>query len=256
MTMNLAIDGLSAYILVFCRMGGMVFFNPLLARKNIPSQFNVALVLGITVLITPMLGWTPPANFTDFMFLWMMMKELFVGVACGFVFQIFYYLLLTAGDVVDMGFGLSMAKAFDPASNVQMSVSGNLFQMLFVVYFFATDSHLTFIKLMVSTYDLVGVGAVSFGADVGRFLFNLFSSTFMLVMQLAMPFIAASFILEISMGILMKLIPQINVFSIHFQFKIILGFILLFLFIGPTAQFIETYIRTMLISMQSLLGVI
>ncbi|WP_099205305.1 flagellar biosynthetic protein FliR [Scatolibacter rhodanostii] len=256
MTSSVIIESLSTYILVFCRMGGMIFFNPLLSRKNIPSQVKTALVMGITLLITPSLSATAPSEFTDFVFIWTMIKELFVGFAFGTVFQFFYYMLFAAGDIVDMGFGLSMAKAFDPGANIQVSMSGNIFQILFIMYFFVNNCHLILIKLMVSSYDLVNLGAVTFGSSVGSFMMTLFSSVFTLSIQLALPFIAASFILEISMGLLMKLIPQINVFSIHFQFKVVFGILLLFLFAEPTASFINKYINTMFMSMQELLGVI
>ncbi len=256
MTVSIDIDKISIYILVFCRMAGMIAFNPLFSRKNIPSRVRMTLVVGITLLITPTLVPALPENFTDFYFIWTMVKELLAGLALGVLFQMFYYLLFTAGDVVDLGFGLSMAKAFDPGTNIQVSMSGNIFQLLFVIYFFATNSHLLLIKLMASSYKLVGMGAVTFGADVGSFFMTLFSSTFLLAMQLALPYIAASFILEISMGILMKLIPQINVFSINFQFKVIFGVLLLFLFAGPTAEFINRYTQIMFDQMQNLLGVV
>ena len=164
------------------------------------------------------------------------------------------YLLFMVGDIIDTGFGLSMAKVFDPGTSLQTSLSGNLMQMLFVLYFFATDSHLVFVRLMAASYDVVGVGAVEFGAQVGSFMMTLFSSAFTLAMQLTLPFLAASFVLEIAMGVLMKLIPQINVFVIHFQFKILLGLVLLFLFASPTANFVQNYMNTMFSKMQQLLG--
>lgn len=252
---DILIEGLSTYILVFCRIGGMIFFNPVLARRDLPSTVRVALVLCTTLLITPTLAAPAPAAFNDLVFLWAMVKELAVGFACGILFQFFYYMLFAAGDIIDMGFGLSMAKAFDPATNIQVSVSGKLLQLLFMMYFFATNSHLVFIYLMRSSYDMVGIGAVTFGANIGSFMMTLFSSVFMLAMQLALPYIAASFILEIAMGLLMKIIPQINVFAIHFQFKVLLGLLLLFLFAEPTSLFIREYISTMFSSMQNLLGI-
>lgn len=251
MSVQGVVEGLVVYMLVFARIGGMILFNPLLSRKNIPTQVKLALILGITILLAPGLESTLPANLTDFALIFAMVQELLVGVACGFVFQVFYFLLFTAGDVVDMGFGLSMAKAFDPGTNIQASLSGNLFQLLFILYFFATDCHLVMIRIMAASYDLVGIGAVSFGADVGRFALDLFITAFSLIMRLAVPFIAASFVLEFAMGILMKLIPQINVFSIHFQLKIIFGFCLLFLFAGPTSEFLKQYIDTLMVSMQN-----
>lgn len=254
MDLKVFINDINIYALVFCRVGGMLLFNPLIQRKNIPGQFKLALVLGITVLLAPGIGGAADSAFpSGLLLLFAMIKELALGAVCGYVFQVFYLLLSTAGDLIDMGFGLSMAKAFDPGTNMQLSITGNFFQLLFAVYFFATDSHLVFIKLIASSYDIVGPGSIAFGPDIARFGMTLFVSAFSLVLHLALPFAAASFVLEIAMGILMKLIPQINVFSIHFQVKILLGVVLLFVFAVPITSFLQQYIDTMLAETANLL---
>ncbi|MEG2103978.1 MAG: flagellar biosynthetic protein FliR [Oscillospiraceae bacterium] len=253
---NLTINDINLFALVFCRIGGMIIFNPLLSRKNIPAQFKIAFIIGLTLLVVPTLTATEAAALEGISLFAAMVKELLAGFCFGILFQIYYYMLFTAGDVIDMGFGLSMAKAFDPASNLQISISGNLFQLMFVVYFFITNCHLIFIKLIISTFDVVGIGGLTLGANVGSFICTQFVAAFGLIMHLAIPFVAASFVLEIAMGILMKLIPQINVFSIHFQLKIILGFFLLFAFAVPTTDFIQSYINELFVQMQNLLRVV
>ncbi|NLL46721.1 MAG: flagellar biosynthetic protein FliR [Clostridiales bacterium] len=256
MALQLLVDNLNAYMLVFCRMGGIIFFNPLLSRKNIPTQFRIALVLGITILLTPGLDDSYATQLTQMLpMLFAMMKELVIGMAFGLVFQIFYYLLFTAGEVIDMGFGLAMAKAFDPGTNLQLSASGNILQLVFVLYFFSVNGHLLLIKIMASSYGIIGMGAVSFGPEIGTYIVSVFVEVFSLAMRLALPFIAASFVLEIAMGILMKLIPQINVFSLHFQIKILFGFTLLFLFAVPITEFLDSYIYNMFASLRKLLEV-
>lgn len=255
MALSFSLDAVNLFALVFCRVGGMFFFNPLLSR-NMPAQVRAGLVLLLTLVISPV---TPAAGIESlegFTLLFLMLKELFGGLCFGFLFSIYYYLLFTAGDVIDMGFGLSMAKAFDPATSIQISLSGNFFQLLFALYFFVTNCHLIFIRLIRSTFDIVGIGTMSFGADMGSFISTQFVSAFALIMHLALPFIAASFVLEITMGLLMKLIPQINVFSVHFQFKIILGLGLLFLFAVPVTDFIQSYTNELFVQMQNLLKVL
>ncbi len=250
------LDDLNAYVLVFCRVAGMFLFNPLLSRSNIPTQFLVSIVLGITMLITPGVTSTTALEAGAPMLISLMVLELLVGFACGYVFQVFYYLLFTAGDAIDMGFGLAMAKSFDPSSNIQMSMSGNLFQIIFVMYFFVTGSHRIFIMLINSSYDVVSMGGATFGADVGSFIATTFVAAFGLIMQLALPFMAAVLVLEISIGILMRFIPQINVFAIHFQFKILFGITLLFLFSQPVNHFMRDYINQLFMQLQSLLAVL
>ncbi len=243
MSGQLLIEGLGAYILVFCRMGSMLFFNPLLARKNVVSSIKIGLALGLTLIITPTLDVSQIEAFEGLVFLFAMVKEFMVGFAAGLVFQIFYYMLFAAGDIIDMGFGLSMAKMFDPGTNIQASVSGNLFQIIFVLYFFATDSHLTFIRIMVSSYDIVSIGAVTVGQDVAHFIMTMFVSAFSLIIKLCVPFMVATFVLEVALGVLMKLSPQINIFTIHFPLKIFLGLLLLFAFAVPVGNFMENYIK-------------
>ena len=86
-------ENLGAYILVFCRMGSMLFFNPLLARKNVVSSVKSALALGLTLIITPTLNVSQIEAFEGLVFLFAMLKEFLVGFAAGLVFQIFYYML-------------------------------------------------------------------------------------------------------------------------------------------------------------------
>lgn len=243
MTGQILVEGLGAYILVFSRFGSMLFFNPLLARKNVLSSIKVALAIGLTLIITPTLDVSNVQSFDGLVFLFAMVKEFMVGFAAGLIFQMFYYMLFAAGDIIDMGFGLSMAKAFDPGTSIQSSISGKLFELLFVLYFFATDSHLTFIRIMVSSYDVVSVGAVTIGQDIAHFVMTMFVSAFSLIIKLCAPFIVATFVMEVALGVLMKLSPQINIFSIHFPLKIFLGFLLLFAFAVPVGNFMENYVE-------------
>lgn len=244
---------LLTYVLVFFRMAGFLAFNPLLSQNNIPRQFKVALILGMTFFAAPAasVGYTPPT--TDAGFLWAMLCELTLGLGVGFIFQCFYYMLFFVGDIADQGFGLSMAKAFDPETNIQSSLSGRLLQFLFVCYFFAANGHLVFIQIAVSSYDFIGIGAQTFFENAPSFLISLFIQVFALAVQLLAPFLVATITLEAAMGILMKLIPQINVFVVHFQFKIIFGFTLLLLYSKPISNFILNYQTIMFQQMQKLL---
>lgn len=251
--MEFSTQTLLLYVLVFFRMAGFLVFNPLFAQHGIPGQVRVGIMLAMTFFVAPTLAsqYTPPA--TDAMFVWNMVCELAFGLGVGFVFQCFYYMLFFVGDVADQGFGLSMAKAFDPETNIQSSMTSRLLQFIFVAYFFAANGHLIFLQIAVSSYRFVGIGADGFFTNAPGFLISLFIQVFSLAMQLLAPFLVATVTLEVGMGVLMKLIPQINVFVIHFQLKIVLGFILLFLYVRPICNFILNYETIMFQQMQKLL---
>lgn len=250
MSINVAFESLLVYILVFARMGGMIFFCPFLARRNVPSQIRVALVLGMTLILAPTMNPAEILQFSDIEMIVAILKELLVGVVCSFVFQIFYYLLFFAGDLMDMQFGMSMAKVFDPGSNIQMSVSGNLLSIMFMLFLFATDSHLLLIKIFASSYQIIPIGVPAINGDISGFFLSLFISTFSMLIRLTLPFIAAEFTMEVGMGVLMKLIPQIHVFVINIQFKMLMGILLLLVFAQPVADFLDIYMETMMKTME------
>lgn len=151
---------------------------------------------------------------------------------------------------MDMHFGLSMAKVFDPGTSIQASMSGNLLNAMFLLYFFATDSHLLLIRIFIDSFRILPVGAVSLSAETPQFFIELFIAAFSMILRLALPFVAAEVVLELITGVLMKLIPQIHVFVINMQMKVALGFILLLAFSGPITSFLDNYMRVMLENMQ------
>lgn len=251
--MTFDMQSLMAYILVFCRMGGMIFFNPLLMRKEVPAAVRAALAAGLTLVIAPNVSEGAPVALENLALVFELSKELFVGILCGFIFQIYYYLLFFIGDVMDTEFGLSMAKVFDPSTSIQMSISGGLLQFIFALYIFATDSHLLLIRIFASSYDVVPLGQLFVGAEAPGFVISQFISVFSLVIRLGLPFIAASVVLQVAMGVLMKLIPQINVFVLNIQMKIFLGLFMMFLFAGPIGVFVENYTKYMFDAMSEAL---
>lgn len=246
--MTIEFESLQTFLLVFVRMAAMLLFNPLLSRRNIPSRVTMGLVLALTLMIAPNI--LPAPAFTPFDTVLAIAREIFVGFTCGFVFQIFYLLLFFVGDFMDMQFGLSMAKVFDPGTNIQASISGKLFNIMFVLYFFATGSHLIMIRIFASSYLILPAGASGMTLNAAQFVIEIFIAAFSLIIRLAIPFVVAEFTVEIAMGVLMKLIPQIHVFVINMQIKVGLGLLLLILFAQPVSSFMDNYLVLMLENMQ------
>lgn len=238
------------YLLVFVRMSGLILFNPLFARRNTPTQFKMGLVLALTLILSPtQIG--QPTVFDGFRLIEAMSRELFIGFCCGSVFQVFYYMIFFAGDVIDTQFGLSMAKVFDPGTNIQMSVTGNWFSITFIVYIFLTDSHLLMIRIFAASYDIIPLGARGIVMTAAaQFIMELFAEVFILAIRLALPFVAVEFIMEVCMGILMKLIPQIHVFVINIQLKLLMGLVLLLLLAAPVTGFLQSYMDQMYRNME------
>lgn len=247
--MTISFDGFYIYILVFARIAGMLFFNPLLSRRNVPTQIRASLVLLLTVLVSPAVD--PSAIDPRSLDIALgIVKELFMGFLCGFVYQVFYYMLLFVGDWMDTEFGMAMAKVFDPATNIQVSVSGQLLTLLFTCYIFATDSHLVLIQMFALSFKLVPLGAVAISPEAFQFALALFVDVFSLALRLILPFVVIEFSLQIVLGIMMKLVPQIHIFVINYQIKQGMGLVMLLLFCPIISSFIDNYITIMLENLQ------
>ncbi|MEG1874199.1 MAG: flagellar biosynthetic protein FliR [Angelakisella sp.] len=246
--MTLQFDGFQTFLLVFVRMVSMLAFQPLLARKNLPRRVVAGLALCLTILLAGIV--TPAPDYVPMDMALAIAREVFVGFVCGFVFQIFYYMLFFVGDFMDMQFGMSMAKVFDPGTNLQISISGNVLNIIFVLYFFATGSHLVMLRLFASSYQIIPAGVEGLNLQISGLMAELFIAAFGLAIKLLLPFAVAEFTLEVAMGILMRLIPQIHVFVINMQLKIAMGMLLLLVFATPIASFVDNYILIMLENMQ------
>lgn len=251
--MTVQFDGLAVYLLVFVRLFACFMFNPVFSRKNLPLSAKLAFIVWITLIVAPLVKADGINNVDDLSYILLIFKELLLGYFLGYVVQLYLYMLLFVGDLLDYQFGLSMAKVFDPQTYVQVSIIGNLFQLLFIVLFFMSNSHLMFIEMIVNSFEYISLDTWFSLSKVIPFILDLFIVVFMLVIKLALPMIVAAFTLEVSMGILMKLIPQIHVFVINIQIKVLLGIFLLIVMIQPITQILDRSLGEMIQNMQNVL---
>ncbi len=234
-------------ILVFARILSIFAFTPILSRRNVPVMVRVILSIFITLIVIMVVQPDPVDSGTQAgIYLMMILREVFIGLTLGFITNMFFNTVQVAGEIMDMQSGLGMAKVFDPETNIQMSIIGSIISFMMYLYFFATNSHMSYIQLFVISFDTLPVGEGGFNPDLGYNIVSYFSVLLAMVTKLAMPIIAAAFILEFCMGMLMKSVPQIQIMVVNIQLKVAAGFMMLFLIAVPLADFIDSYLETWL----------
>lgn len=245
MTVSIQFASLIIFLLVFTRFAAMLAFNPLFSFAGVPARIRVGLVLFLTLLIAPMVIPETLPELSGFTFVFAILRELFVGAIYGFIFYLFYYFLVFAGDLIDTDIGLAMAKAFDPGTNMQVGFAGKVLSMLFMLYIIATGSHLALIRIFITSFDSIPLGAYTLGTPVITFILELFVSVFLLALRLMAPFMVAELVLQFAMGVLMRFVQQITIFVINFQLRIMLGLLMLFLFAPYIGQFVDNYLEVL-----------
>ena len=246
-------NALTLFLLITARMTGCVAFNPLLGRRGVPSLVKAGLILLLSLsafAITPVQVEVPS---TLLALALMFGMELFLGYALGLIINLFFYIPVMAGSVIDMQMGLSMAPTYDPASGIQVTATSTLLNVLMSLLFFAANGHHTLIRIFLASGRVVPFGTVALGEDFYGAMIQIFLDCTLLGVKLAMPILAAELMGQVGMGILMKAIPQINVFAINIELKVIIGLVLIMLMLFPFSQFLLEAETQMLVALQEIL---
>lgn len=246
-------NALILFLLITARMTGCVAFNPLLGRRGVPALVKAGLILLLSVSVFSITTVQVEAPSTLLGLALMFLMEMFLGYALGLVINLFFYIPVMAGSVIDMQMGLSMASTYDPASGIQVTATSTLLNVLMSLLFFAANGHHTLIRIFLVSGRVVPFGAVALGENFYEAMIQIFLDCTLLGVKLAMPILAAELMGQVGMGILMKAIPQINVFAINIELKVIIGLVLIMLMLFPLSQFLLEAETQMLITLQQIL---
>lgn len=244
---------LTLFLLITARMSGFVGFNPLLSRQNFPAAYKTGFTLVLSAFTYSVTGGRvePPAGVLPLAAA--LLLEVGVGFILGLVVHFFFYIPQMAGLAIDTQMGMTMNQIYDAGSQSNMSVTGTLLNTMMILLFFAGNGHHTLLRIMITSGEVVGYGSISLGNDAVNLALELFIECTVLAVKLAMPVLAAELIGQLGMGVLMKVIPQINVFSINIELKVLIGLFLLLLLMLPFSEFLLEAEQTMLGSLHDML---
>lgn len=235
------------FLLILMRMSGFVMLNPILGRKNIPSIIKIGMSMAFAVVVYSSTTQTIQIETTSaIVFGVLLLKEFFLGYIVGFVMELFFFAVTYAGAIIDFQLGLSMATVYDSHNGTQSALSGTIFQIYYTFLFFAVDGHLALIKILIQSEKVIPYGMALLTETSAQAILTIFTECVILAVKIAFPIIAIEFLVEIGVGILMKIIPQINIFILSIQLKIIVGMIMLMILISPIGSAFGTMITQMM----------
>jgi flagellar biosynthetic protein FliR len=243
------------FFYVAARMSGFVIFNPIFGRSNIPTIFRSGMVIVLTLFTlftTSLDSVIIPTGVLELIL--RVALELGLGFVLGIVVNFFFYIPQLAGFMVDLQMGMTMNQIYDAGAEANLSVTGEVLNILMLLLFFAANGHHTLMRIILTSGDIVAFGAVSLGTNLVNRVLELFIQCTVLAVKVCMPILAAELLGQLGMGVLMKAIPQINVFSINIELKVIIGLVLLLLLISPYSEFFLQIEMDMLNTLEELLS--
>ena len=218
----------AAFMLVFARVGAMVMLLPGLGESNIPVRIKLAIALLLTLIILPL----HRADYHVSMdalsaLLVLMVYEILIGIVLGATARVTLAALQVAGSVIAQQLGLGFVTSVDPTTQGQQGVLiGNFLTLLGVTMLFATDSHHLVIAALNDSYSIFSPGEVVPSGDVAALATRAFAAAFKIGTQLAAPFLVFGLVFNIGLGVLARLMPQMQVYFVGVPLSIMSGFLI------------------------------
>lgn len=217
-----------AFLLVFARVGSVVMLVPGIGEAYVAARARLALAALLSLLVVPLVsGRLPAAPAEPVQLIVLLLGEIVVGLFLGAIARILMAALGTAGMILANMTSLANAMINDPTSQQQGSIAGNFLSLTGLLLIFALDLHHLSIRAAVDSYQVFQPGAPLPAGDLSETVSRVASESFLLAMKMASPIIAAAGIFYLGLGLLARLMPQVQVFFIAIPLQITLGLVVL-----------------------------
>lgn len=215
------------FIWPLTRILGLIMVAPVFGHRAVPGRVKIGLGIFIALIIAPTLPPMPDVSLGSWHGLFILVQQLLIGIAIGFIMRIVFAAVEAAGEIVGLQMGLGFASFFDPQSAGQTLVLARFFNMLALLVFLAVNAHLLLIGVLVDSFQTLPISPQPLSA-AGFYNVAAFGSTvFAVGLQLALPLIAILLMTNLSLGILTRSAPQLNIFAIGFPITLGVGLIVL-----------------------------
>ena len=220
--------GVLSFILVFVRVGAAFTIMPGIGDSFTPATIRLYIALGLSFILAPIVyKYLPPDIHVGPQFLIMVIMEFIVGLFIGTLARIMMAALDTAGMAISVMSGLGNAQLFNPAAATQGSLVGAILSVAGVLLVFVTDLHHLLIMGVINSYELFKIGTVPDTHDMAETITTFITRSFAIGIEIATPFMVIGMIIYIGMGVLARLMPQIQVFMLALPLQIMLAFVTL-----------------------------
>lgn len=230
--MTITLLNFEIYLLILVRMSGFIYTAPFFSQKNVPVNVKVGFSIFLSAIVFFSMPFPPLEYYGIIGFSILIVKEAIAGALMGLFSNIAYYILAFSGQIIDMEIGFSMVSQLDPISGIQTTLTANFYGYLVMLMMIMTNLHHYFIRAVVDSYKLISLGDAVFSPNLYELMLQFVLDYFVIAMRIVLPIFAAILVVNTVLGILAKAAPQLNMFVIGMQLKILVGLLVLYLIIG------------------------
>lgn len=218
------------FLMVFLRLGAAIMLMPGFMSSYVNANVRLSIALALTVILIPAVSpHLPPQPADTLSFITCVLQEITVGVFLGVLMQMLYAALSLAGSLAGQAIGFGNAQIFDPTFQTQSIVIETFLSIIALTVIFITDIHHLMISAVIDSYHIFPVGAALPWGDFANQLSTTLNATFIMGFKLGSPFVAFTIVFYTGMGLVSRLMPQLNIFFLSLPLQIYLGLGLLFI---------------------------
>lgn len=250
--LSFSYDELLTFLLILVRITCFIYLAPFFNMGNTPNRVKIGLGVFVSYLIYQTLLPIEPLEYNTILeYSVLVLKEAMVGLIVGFGANICMAVVNFTGNIIDMETGMAMATLFDPQTNQETSISGVLYQYAMSLMLIVTGMYQYLLKAIVETYELIPINGAVFDREhllnsMVQFMGNYLTIGF----RICLPVFCAMILLNAILGIMAKVSPQMNMFAVGIQLKMLVGLGILFLaasMLPSAADFIFTQMKVIVV---------
>lgn len=239
--------GLWGFMLVFARVGSAVTLLPGFGEAYVSPRVRLAIGLALAFVVAPLVaGQLPPLPGSMWAVALLIGTEVVIGLLFGTIARLLLVGLQTAGMIIAFQTSLASALINEPSSAQQGSIIGNFFLAMGVLLIFITNLHHLLLGGLVDSYSLFGPGVMPPAGDMAEMVTRIVAVSFDMAMRIAAPYIVVGLVFYLGLGLLARLMPQVQVFFIAIPLQIVLSFFVMLLTVAAGMMwFLDHFDRTM-----------
>ncbi len=231
-----------SFLLVFARVGAIIMLIPGIGETFVSPRLRLVVALSMSLLILPTVATSlPPPPVEPLQGFFLLGGEIVVGVFIGGAARLALAALQVASTIITFQSGLGFAQFFDPTQGSQSALISSFLNILGLAAIFTANLHLLMLRAAADSYVLFPPGHLPPVGDFARMATAIVASSFRLGVQISAPFIAYGIVLNVGLGVINRLMPQIQVAMVAMPLQIGVAFMLLSASLGAVVMWFLAY---------------
>ena len=251
---EIALNYWEVFLLILVRIASFIYTAPFFNISSVPQRVKISIAIFISMLIFMLIPDKSIAYSGILDYAILVIKESIVGLLLGFVCNVCVQTITFAGHIIDVNIGLSMANMYDPTLKTQTSISGTFYYYTVFLLMMISGLYQFLISAMVDSYDIIPIGTVSINMTLYDSFLEVIADFLIVGFRIALPVFVAIMLLNVILGILAKVAPQLNMFAVGIQMKLLLGLAVMFLTVGLMPSIASFIMNMMKQAVRSIAG--